>query len=383
MIHLSVNPFFYFISKQLFAKKLILMIKLLYFSISLLTLVTNLEAQTHIRTNQIFVRSSNVIQTISGNFVNEQSQCILGGTTVFYANTEQKIEGNLIDFNYLIINNKNGVNILCPIEIGHKIVLQNGVVRIFDNDLVLRQNAKFSSVGSYGVNRMITTNGTGKIVYQLSKPDFLFFPVGDETGTSDFTPISLDVVSGIFNNGKIGLNLKNEKHLMLSATSNYMNRYFKISSSGISNPKTIVEAVFLESDKVGFSKNMYAGLYENNQWKMLKKLNDLILYDTLFTFGDLVAQEQKLFDIQSFTTTESPTKISIQNHILTVQFATIPNQIPRLVLYDLTGRLLWETTLNLSQKQEITLPLNLSSSVYLVYIHSSEIQNITKIFAGK
>jgi trimeric autotransporter adhesin len=81
---------------------------------------------------------------------------------------------------------------------------------------------------------MVVTDGTGELRYNSAAVDTMMFPVGDITGTPEYSPAKIILKSGT-GNGPIGVRVVNTKHPNDTSASEFLSRYWKVSSSGITN----------------------------------------------------------------------------------------------------------------------------------------------------
>ena len=61
------------------------------------------------------------------------------------------------------------------------------------------------------------------------------FPVGDTSGIIDYSPVKLTFNSATFTDAIVSINLKNEKHAENSSANGYIDRYWTISQTGITD----------------------------------------------------------------------------------------------------------------------------------------------------
>ncbi|MFZ4548623.1 MAG: hypothetical protein ACOYN4_14350 [Bacteroidales bacterium] len=182
------------------------------------------------------------------NLYNQNPTADLGsGTIEFSGTTSQSITGqNTIGT--LKVNNPTGLDLGGNITVNTMLILQNGHIRIGDNNLLLGMSASVS--GSPSVGSMVTCNGAGEFRKSFSGYGAFTFPVGDNTGISDFTPVSLTLISGTFSSENyVGVKLSNSAYPGSSAS--YLNRYWTIVQSGITTPMFDAMFQYVTADVVG------------------------------------------------------------------------------------------------------------------------------------
>jgi hypothetical protein len=96
--------------------------------------------------------------------------------------------------------------------------------------------------GSGELRKAIPSGFTGTFTY----------PVGDDTGTAEYSPVALNFIGGTFAAGNyVGVNLKNSVYPDPTITGNYLNRYWNITQWGIANFNCNATFQYLPTDVVG------------------------------------------------------------------------------------------------------------------------------------
>ena len=189
-----------------------------------------------------------------------QSNYNLGnGTTEFSGTLNQNVTGQNI-FHDLSLNNAAGLNVGGNTQVMGILTLSNGLATLGDYNLLLGPNA--SVVAPTGANfsatNMIVPTGTGEFrkEFVTSTGSFLF-PVGDNTGSPEYSPVTLNFVSGTFPTGNYaGVSLVNDKFPNPNIQGNYLNRYWNISQSGIANFSCNASFKYLPADVVGVENKL-------------------------------------------------------------------------------------------------------------------------------
>ncbi len=141
-----------------------------------------------------------------------------------------KIEGNTNST--IEIANSDGVSLNTQLTINGNLKLTNGLLNLGSNDLVL--GAASAITGTPCASAMIVATSTGQVKKEFSAPGSFTYPIGDQTETAEYSPVTLTFNNGIFETGNYaGVNLVNAKYPIDLNTGNYLNRYWSISSNGI------------------------------------------------------------------------------------------------------------------------------------------------------
>lgn len=173
------------------------------------------------------------------NLVNEYTSpnSIGSGITELSGTTGQVLSGKTI-FSHVTVNNPAGITIGGETRINGTLTLSSGCVTLGNNNLVLGPLGTFA--GAHSVMSMIIPTGSGELRKMFSNtgnPASFTFPVGDKSGASEYSPVTLDFLVFIYGNlaadNYIGVSLRNEKYPDAAITGNYLNRYWKLTQTGI------------------------------------------------------------------------------------------------------------------------------------------------------
>ena len=92
------------------------------------------------------------------------------------------------------------------------------------------------------------------------------FPIGDAT---NYSPCSIDVTSGTFVSAYIGARAANKKHPNNTSTTDYLARFWTLTSSGVSNLSYDATFNYVDADVNGTESSIYGARY-NNGWTLLR-----------------------------------------------------------------------------------------------------------------
>ena len=197
---------------------------------------------------------------VKGDFINAGGTFNAGSETVTFNGTSvQNIGGtSTTTFSNLTFDNSNGINLSTPVNVSGALTLINGKVVLGNNHLSLGENATIQ--GTPSVSAMIVPEGTGelrKFFNSGSGLDPFTFPVGDNTGTAEYSPVTIDFTSATFASGAyISLRLENAKHPELSSDyTTYLNRNWTIEPSGITNYDYNINLFYVNNDVILGTQN--------------------------------------------------------------------------------------------------------------------------------
>jgi hypothetical protein len=99
---------------------------------------------------------------------------------------------------------------------------------------------------------------------EFSAAGSFIYPVGDNTGAAEYSPVTLDFTSGTFNSAAYaGVNLVNSSSLNFALPpTDYINRHWVVSQSGISSFSCDVKFVYDQNDVVGNENLIYLSKYD-------------------------------------------------------------------------------------------------------------------------
>lgn len=235
----------------------------------------------------------------------------------------------------LTINNSKGISLGGNLTVSNTLTLTNGILTLGTGNLTLGSSATIS--GTPSASKMIVPTSTGELRKTFTGTGSFTFPVGDNTGTAEYSPVTLNFTSGTFSSAYAGVTLSNSKHSNNSSTTDYLNRYWTVTQSGISDFSCDVTMQYLVADIVGTESNVYGGKY-NSGWSLLNqadavnhRITGTVTGFSTFTGGQQNIMPVKLSSFLSVTmgrdiklqwTTSSETnnagfeiqKLSIDNH---------------------------------------------------------------------
>jgi hypothetical protein len=152
----------------------------------------------------------------------------------FNGTSTQSISGGGgITFNansVLQINNNSGTNLGSDITINGKLALKSGLFNIGNGNLILGVNAAIA--GTPSAANMSVTSGNGEFRKIFASTGSFTFQIGDNTGTPEYSPATLNFTTGTFASGAFaGIRVANAA--TSGTANNFLNRNWSVSSSGI------------------------------------------------------------------------------------------------------------------------------------------------------
>ena len=221
---------------------------------------------------------------------------VSANTITFGGSAQQTINnsGTLSFGNFanVTLNNTEGLVLNSDLILNGMLTLQNGKFNIGNNKLIL--NSAATIAGTFSSSNMITVSGNGLVQKILTGalPHTFVFPVGDITNTAQYSPVTYTLKSGTFTADTIGVSLNNTKHSAVTDGVNYLNRYWSLTSAGVTSPTYDVVFTYLPEDVVGDETALSGGLYSTSAWTNLGAVNSTahtITASSQTAFGDFTS----------------------------------------------------------------------------------------------
>ena len=196
--------------------------------------------------------------------------------------------------NHLTLNRPNGATLDASQALNGILTLNSGTLDLNGHTLTLPSSA--SIAGTPGSAAHIQTNG-GLLRREYASPGSFTFPVGDGT---DYVPITLNFTSGTFASAHAEVSVVNAKHPHNSSASHYLNRYWVVNSSGISDFSCQVTATYADGDFVGTESELVGAKWDGVTWEMLSNVNTAAnqIMGTVGSFSDFTAGEAATFPVE-------------------------------------------------------------------------------------
>ncbi len=183
--------------------------------------------------------------SVTGGTINNQGTIVLQGAAAqTFPGTGVTIDnGTAGTMTNLNINNSNGVALDNSFAISGTLTLTAGTLNIGSHNLTLGTNAV--SVTSPSATRMIIASGTGEVRRTFTATGSYTFPIGDNTGTVEYSPVTVNVTAGSFSSAFVGVRVINSKHPNNASTTHFLNRYWNVTQSGITGCTATITGTYV------------------------------------------------------------------------------------------------------------------------------------------
>ena len=170
------------------------------------------------------------------------------------------------------IANSAGITLNSPVIMNGNLQFTNGLVTLGANNLFLGTECVIS--GTPSASAMIVATGTGKLLKGFAGPGSFTFPVGDNTGNAEYSPVTLTFASGTFAlDNFASVNLVNAKYPNDPNTTNYLNRYWNIAQSGITEFSCIALFQYVTGDITGTEADISCVIVDPAPFNRLEPAN--------------------------------------------------------------------------------------------------------------
>lgn len=193
---------------------------------------------------------------LSGNLTNQNvAASNLGAGTISMAGAALQIISGQNVFGNLTLNNAAGVNLNGNTSVNGVFTFTNGRLNLLTYNLTMGTAATIA--GAPSATSLVAATGTGQLRKSFSAAGSFTFPVGDNIGTAEYTPVTANFTGGTFGSGNyVGVNLVNTAYP--GATGSYINRYWNITQSGITGFTCNATFKYMPADVVGTENLIYS-----------------------------------------------------------------------------------------------------------------------------
>lgn len=158
----------------------------------------------------------------------------------------------------LELNNAGGFSLSGSPVVEGVLTLTSGKLTIGATDFTLGTAASIG--GTPSAANMIVATGVGRVRKLFSALGTFTYPIGDN---SNYSPIALEMLNGTFAPGaNAAVNVKNVKHPNNANVTSYINRYWQVAVSGVSDLiYGVPSAKYVPGDVVGTEADIAMGQY--------------------------------------------------------------------------------------------------------------------------
>jgi len=175
------------------------------------------------------------------------------GAVVFSGSVSQTISGQNI-IQDMTLNNPSGLTVAGNTRVNGVLTLTNGLVSLGANNFLLGPSA--SVAGTPAASNMVVATGAGELRKEYASAGSFTFPVGDATGTAEYSPVTVAFNSGTFGaNNYTGVSLVNAQYP--GTATSYLTRYWNVSQSGITDFSSSATFQYVDADVAGTESDIF------------------------------------------------------------------------------------------------------------------------------
>lgn len=185
---------------------------------------------------------------------NPTDNSVGSGTLFFNGSNTQNITGQNI-IQSLTLSNSMGATLSGHTRVNGVLTLTNGRLNLGAYNLLMGPSSSVG--GSPSASKMVVPTGSGQLRKEFAAAGAFTFPVGDATGTIEYSPAVVTFTAGTFSPGNyVGVSLVDNQYPGTAIS--YLTRYWNISTSGISGYAGSVSLSYLASDVVGIETDIFS-----------------------------------------------------------------------------------------------------------------------------
>lgn len=226
---------------------------------------------------------------------------------VEYASNSNQILTSYFEYPTLKLSGNSIKTVDGTLKIKDKLTFNNGIIDLQNNDVVMGGSLILD--GTQNAQNMIVTSGTGVVKKIFTANGSFVFPIGDNTVTAEYSPVTVNIVATSYDaDAYVSAKVVNQKHPNNTSTTNFINRYWSLTSSGITNFLYDIEMQYTDADlNSGTDENsLYLGKYSGGSWTLLNKAtagSNTLSGTNLDSFSDFTGGESAALPVEltSFT----------------------------------------------------------------------------------
>lgn len=164
----------------------------------------------------------------------------------------------------LTLNNPAGLTLNVPVRIQptNNLTLSNGSITLGNYNLTLQIGASVGG-GANSASKMIITDGTGMLVKIFSGTGSYTYPIGDNTGTAEYSPVTLNFTALSSLPDSVGMRVTDAQHPNDFSVTNYLSRYWSCNQIASANYTYTATFRYLDADIVGIESVLKMDRWSN------------------------------------------------------------------------------------------------------------------------
>jgi hypothetical protein len=224
-----------------------------------------------------------------------------GGTVRYYSSGPTTFPSGISTYENLIMTGTGiktlGTNTTVN---GTLTFLNTAIIQLAGYNLTLGSSATTSLASA---SNFIMTSGAGELRKNFAGAGSFTYPIGDTSasGTREYSPVTLAFSGGTYSSAYASVKVINTKHSLNTSTTDYINRYWTVSQSGITGFTCDANFGYVDADVVGAETNLILGKYNGSNWNVVGTVNpstNLLSAVGLTSFSDFTGGEMGALPVQ-------------------------------------------------------------------------------------
>ena len=220
----------------------------------------------------------------------DASDLVLGGTG------DVTLPANALTLDNLALNRSGAVVTLGnDLTVNGTLTLTSGILRPDTYSLLFGEDAAVEGTPSDSAMILADSSGEVRKLYadDVMLPVSFTFPVGSDSGTAEYSPVTLNFTGGIFASAYVAVTLKDEQYSVKNDASlnDYLERYWTLTQSGITAFSCNVAFAYPSADIHGTETNIYGRLYSGSAWTKLNPAGSNQFTGTVTAFSDFTGAD--------------------------------------------------------------------------------------------
>jgi len=173
----------------------------------------------------------------------------------------------------LTLNNIGHVTLHAARELPNNgiLSLNSGRFRLGNNNFSLLWSNVGAIAGTYDVNSMVVADGSGQLIRRISTgTNSYIWPIGDETGVAEYSPVTLNFTANGNASRLIGFNVVDANHPQLNnpdTQTHYLSRYWTATNSEASTYTYTAEFGYPNADVNNTEAEIRLNVYNGTAWQ--------------------------------------------------------------------------------------------------------------------
>lgn len=212
--------------------------------------------------NTLSIRDIN----LAGDYTNLGTFIARTGTFTFDGSSSQFISPNGSSFYNLELANatSDALNLSDNATVTNQLIFTNGRLVLGSFNLTLTTTATIS--GTPTNLRMVLADDIGQFIKQYNGIQTFTYPVGTNSGTAEYTPVTLNLTANSSTNRPIGVTIRDVQHPNDGTPTNFLARYWIFTESTGGTYTYNTDFVYVSADLTGSTTNMRTNRWNGTTW---------------------------------------------------------------------------------------------------------------------